>query len=162
MPYLQAGLGITHGLRVRMLRQSSVRTHQRNKPVPNPTGDAATGACADRREQAAEGRVRGKGTVHPEGHHLAARCRSIFLPRPRQRLTNLSMIKIHWRICATCGLPKAISEFLSSPSCHKCHDRPTNNSKRANPSLPQGSVLPTTQGREAREDETPHAGTRPA
>ena len=56
---------------------------------------------------------------------------------------------IRWRICATCGLPKALSEFRSSPSCHKCHDRTTNNRKRANPSLPQGGIHAPTQAGEA-------------
>ena len=73
------------------------------------------------------------------------------------------MTQIHWRICATCGLPKAISEFRSSPSCPKCQSHATRtNRKRANPNNTQGSVLPQVEAGEALEDTDAHAGDRPA
>jgi hypothetical protein len=39
------------------------------------------------------------------------------------------MTKIHWRICACCGLPKALEEFRSTPNCKKCQTR-TNEKNR--------------------------------
>ena len=73
------------------------------------------------------------------------------------------MQKLTWRICATCGLPKAIEEFRSSPSCPKCQSHATRtNRKRVDPNHTQGGVLPQAEGREAREDTEAHAGDRPA